>query len=431
MTAASSTSDKAAQPTVVLSRRKKGAYSLIILFSLVLLVETLVRIGFFIGDRFSTYYLTFGFVPDIESHSAEYQGYTKFQPNSTYHYKPTRDITLDMRINGDGFRSKREFVRPKPPGTFRLVALGESSTFGLANDDDHTYPALLERRLAARLPVQAIEVFNLGIPHYRSNNILAMARAELAELQPAVVTLYAGYNNAMVLPSSSNPGLPYRAKDWLKAHSVTYRALHPYLVTAYSKLTRLLKEDVVGLPHLGVPVDLPQARVAQLRASAREEYRRDLDSIIAVIRAAGATPVLMTQTMTLARLPGARFETYRPYLLEVAYVESVLTARGSVPAPYSTLLIHHDIVAEYRDAARRHNVPLVEGLATLDRERERVMASFVHLTDEGNNRLSAAIESTLIQASLLPGIPPAAMARAAAPPATAPALRPKRRAART
>ena len=40
---------------------------------------------------------------------------------------------------------------------------------------------------------------NLGIPHFRIQNILAMARAELPALDPDLITLYAGYNNSMVV----------------------------------------------------------------------------------------------------------------------------------------------------------------------------------------------------------------------------------------
>lgn len=393
----------AAAPTPRLTRRKKLAFIAISWLALALIVELLVRIGFFIGDNFSTYYLTFGFVPDIEMHSYDLGGYTKFQPNSVYRFKAERDVTIEMHINSDGFRDPENFPKPKPPGTFRVVALGESSTFGLANDDEHTYPAMLEQRLAARLPGWKVEVFNLGIPHFRSNNILAAARAELPSLQPDIVTLYAGYNNAMVFRTVERPGALYRIKEWLKSHSVTYRALHPYVVTAYQKITRLLKRDVVGLPHLGIPVELTAARVEKVRAVARAEYSTDLDSLAAVVRASGARLVLITQSFTLARLPGARLAgPYRPYLKEVAHVDSILAAKGSIPAPYSTLLVHRDILDEFAKAASRHDLPLVDGVGALDRERETVMASFVHLTDEGNSRLSAAIESTLVRSNLLP-----------------------------
>jgi lysophospholipase L1-like esterase len=398
----------AVAPAASLTWRKKLAFVAIIWLTLALLIELVVRVGFFIGDNFSTYYLTFGFVPDLEMHSYDLGGYTKFQPNSVYRYKPERDRTIEMRINSDGFRDPENFVKPKPAGTFRVVTLGESSTFGLANDDDHTYPAMLEQRLRARLPGRKVEVLNLGIPHFRSNNILAAARAELPALQPDIVTLYAGYNNAMVFRTVDRPGALYRTKEWLKSHVVTYRALHPYIVTAYQKTTRLLKRDVVGLPHLGIPVDLPAARVAKVRADARAEYHDDLDSLAAVVQAMGARLVLITQTFTLARLPNAWLAgPARPYLGEVAYVDSMLAAKGSVPAPYSTLLVHHDIVEEFRYAARRHNLVLVDGIGALDRERQLVMASFVHLSDEGNNRLSAAIESTFVRSNLLPLAKPA------------------------
>ena len=95
------------------------------------------------------YYLTFGFVPDTEYHSAELAGYTKYQPRRPLHQK-VGDETIEMAINGDGFRGPRDFERPKPAGRFRIAVLGESSTFGYLNRDTETYPVQLENGCARR-----------------------------------------------------------------------------------------------------------------------------------------------------------------------------------------------------------------------------------------------------------------------------------------
>ena len=385
--------------TVKLPWWKSALFATIILGIMLVLFEGAARVGFYFAEGRNPYYLTFGFVPDIEAHSAEFDGYTKFEPNSTYHYRVNDSLTYSMSINSDGFRSTTDFVRPKPAGTLRIVALGESSTFGLASNDDETYPYLLEQSLRGHAGRSNVEVYNLGIPHYRSNNILAVARAELAALEPDIVTFYAGYNNSAVMKPAEQAGGAYAAKDWLKAHSVMYRTVHPYAVTAYSKLSSLVGRDMIGLPHLDLPVELPAERVTQLRAAAVNEFRTDLSALADVVAATGAQLVLVTQSYTLRRLPGGLglYDQWRPYAVEVAYVDSILNTTGSVPSAFSTLLIHRDLMEVLREVAQERQLLLVDGLSALDKDRERVMATYVHLTREGNTRLAAAIEDALVK----------------------------------
>lgn len=85
-----------------------------------------------------------------------------------------------------------------------MVTLGASSTFGYYTRDDETYPHYLERYLSQRLAAGSrAEVINLGIPHLRSEEILALFRAEGLPLDPDVVTVYLGANDsARTLPLS-------------------------------------------------------------------------------------------------------------------------------------------------------------------------------------------------------------------------------------
>lgn len=65
--------------------------------------------------------------------------------------------------NSLGFRDGEHAV-DKPPGTRRIVAIGDSFTYGVGADDDATYPAELERRLNARPHRPRVEIVKLGLP---------------------------------------------------------------------------------------------------------------------------------------------------------------------------------------------------------------------------------------------------------------------------
>ncbi len=107
----------------------------------------------------------------------------------------------EVTINDQGFRGA-DFSVAKPEGTYRVVTLGASSTFGFKNADDQTYPYYLQQILEGRRvregcgAVRAFEVLNLGIPHLGSAEILSLLRNEALAFSPDMVTFYEGLNDA-------------------------------------------------------------------------------------------------------------------------------------------------------------------------------------------------------------------------------------------
>jgi lysophospholipase L1-like esterase len=65
--------------------------------------------------------------------------------------------------NALGFRDRR-LPGPKPPGTMRVVVLGDSFTQGYGVEEGDAYPRRLERLLDERRPAERHEVINLGVP---------------------------------------------------------------------------------------------------------------------------------------------------------------------------------------------------------------------------------------------------------------------------
>jgi lysophospholipase L1-like esterase len=68
-----------------------------------------------------------------------------------------------VRTNSLGYRD-RELPRRKPANAFRVVAVGDSVTFGHGVDVQDTWPDQLEHRLAARFPSRRIDVINTAVP---------------------------------------------------------------------------------------------------------------------------------------------------------------------------------------------------------------------------------------------------------------------------
>jgi lysophospholipase L1-like esterase len=95
--------------------------------------------------------------------------------------QPIQDLEAEYVINADGFRGP-PLVRPKPEGTFRIVVVGDSLTFGWSVREEDTLARQLESRLRSWSPDARIEVLNLGVSGY---NPYTEAKW-LAEMAPVV-----------------------------------------------------------------------------------------------------------------------------------------------------------------------------------------------------------------------------------------------------
>ena len=374
-----------------ISTRRKVAFVVVIYVGLVGLAEVGARAWFFVTDDFNPYYLGYGLVNNTEWHSDERDGYSKFQPNTIRHDQEARDSVIDMKINSDGFRGLEDFVTPKPVGTYRIVALGASSTFGYHNQDDETYPVQLERQLSEQHPDRAIDVYNLGIPHLRLNNVLALARSELARLQPDVVTLYAGYNNSILTEDRKSAGFLFKIKDWLVFHSVAWTTIHELVRNAYYKIAVAAQKDFVGLPHLSVPIEVSPEDVERLRTEGVTEFVQDVEALAAIVEELDAKLVLVTQSMTLHGLSPGFGEPAPTYREEVESIEAKLAARASIDAIEAVILRHEAMMDAIWDVAARRGLDVVDGLHAIDADRGGYLASFVHLTPQGNGALAAVI----------------------------------------
>jgi lysophospholipase L1-like esterase len=93
-----------------------------------------------------------------------------------------------LRISSAGLRD-REFERPKPPGVFRIAAIGDSITYANGNARQNGWAKRLEAMIAARAPSQGlrVEVLNFGIPGYDVTQVAERLRTVGLSFQPDVV----------------------------------------------------------------------------------------------------------------------------------------------------------------------------------------------------------------------------------------------------
>lgn len=105
---------------------------------------------------------------------------------------PGQPASYAVETNDRGFRTD-PFSEAKPPGIFRIVCLGDSSTFGMNVEAADAYPKVLAALLEARMPGR-FQVLNLGVPGYTSRQGLELIRREVVALEPDLVTFGYGSN---------------------------------------------------------------------------------------------------------------------------------------------------------------------------------------------------------------------------------------------
>lgn len=143
---------------------------------------------------------------------------------------------------------------PWHPGKVRILALGDSNTYGLWVGKEAAYPKVFERLWNQLGRTPQVEVLNLGYPGTNSSQVLAQCDRYLAAFRPDIVTLMIGANDAWTQPVPANTRSSFATSldSWLWRTSRLYRL--GYLLARAIENARL---DVVALSE---PSDIAQGR---------------------------------------------------------------------------------------------------------------------------------------------------------------------------
>lgn len=100
-----------------------------------------------------------------------------------------RTLVFKVNTNRQGFRNS-EFSAKPAAGTYRIVCLGDSITFGWGMDEKLSYPRVLERYLNTQPGAKIrVEVINAGVPGYDLEQITLYLSKKILSLKPDLVTV--------------------------------------------------------------------------------------------------------------------------------------------------------------------------------------------------------------------------------------------------
>jgi len=105
---------------------------------------------------------------------------------------------LKPYINSHGFRGS-EIEKNKPDNTFRIFAVGGSTTFSVGVEDEFTWPSLLQENLNSLKTTTKIEVVNAGHAGATSYTNSKLIKTKLISFEPDLVIVYEGVNDQSCL----------------------------------------------------------------------------------------------------------------------------------------------------------------------------------------------------------------------------------------
>jgi hypothetical protein len=119
-------------------------------------------------------------------------------PELFWRYRPNQELRkgkILVRTNGFGLRD-RDRTREKPPGVFRILSLGESTTFGDQLEASETYSHRLEQILNADASLgRPVEVWNCGVCSYTTYQSVKWLERDGLSFQPDLVLFYHEMND--------------------------------------------------------------------------------------------------------------------------------------------------------------------------------------------------------------------------------------------
>ena len=303
-----------------------------------------------------------------------------------------RDALWDLNLvstNAQHLRYDRP-VGPKPSGTYRILCVGDSVTFGYRvplvfpkrpreyEPSRRSYPALLEQALRAASPGRAIEVIPLAVPGYSSHQGLAWLRRDIGWLQPDLVIACFGWNDISRRAVSD--------RDAMRTDRLSVLARD--LVARSQALLHFRRW--LDARRAAKPAEAPSRNIGVMRVS-REAY---LDNLMAVA--------------ALARSRGAR----------VALLGPVYRDRVSYPPEAVDIGAHRAALKSAAQGARIPYLEIPELTESHYPENERLFGEHIHPNHRGHRliaeRLGAFLGREGLLGDLRPPAPPAETPPAAA-----------------
>jgi lysophospholipase L1-like esterase len=201
------------------------------------------------------------------------------------YYHAFKHTVVTESTNARSFRGTAE-IGPKAKNTFRIVALGDSWTYGVLVADDETYPAQLCRCLNAQHQKdRTFEVLNLGCVGYSSFQGRLLLSKYIDELQPDLVLVCFGGNDARHNRLFADKDQPVIGRKTMIMQDLLHR----------SALYAILRDQIMKLKaRISLRTnDSPSPQTWPMRVPP-EDYKNNLEYIVSLSASRNSRTILLT-----------------------------------------------------------------------------------------------------------------------------------------
>jgi lysophospholipase L1-like esterase len=396
--------------------------NLLVFISLLFFLEIGTRIIIF-AKWGETAYLKYGIkYPAVNfshvgpNYHHDFGDYLAFWPKT--HRAVTWANGEDVYINEYGFRSK-DFTIAKASDTYRIITMGESSTFGFHVADKKTWPFLMEKKYEKTIiKGKKVEVINLGLPWYNSTDNLNLLKFCL-KLRPDLVIYYGGANDIVdigipklrrleqrsylraILDLEKYSLFLYKSRILIQTHLEKMIAQREGADT-YSHLTeKFFSADQIqnSVDGFFVSPFLENLRrfkkilnenktqfviVTQIRAPLGRDW---ID--LAKEKRAFTEPLREIEKTILNK----NFFSYSDYLSDKLYVEGKLNVIETVQ------FMHSRLFSRMIEFSKKEGIPLIDFVRIVNGNFS-LLTTDLHLTEAGNEEMAKVLVENLAQLDL-------------------------------
>lgn len=304
-------------------------------------------------------------------------------PNGYYNYGLEPDISVKfdsqnprtVTINRWGFRGG-DLDPIKPEGVKRIFCVGGSSTFDPYVSDAESWPALLGKKLNAKL-ADSIECVNAGRYGFTTSEILGLLHHRILRFDPDLIILYSTYNDSRKISSPyygaddfpqlyGNPSLSTLNKNSALFAFLDFRMRHVWKVDWYLRL----------LPSNSYSVQKPEEHLQFLQdeSAAMEfnvgEFNRNLRAMELILKEADVPILLCTQ---------------------------LIDTTGADASP-----VYNRMVAELTESvkliAKNDSLPVLDFQSS---NIDQVLQTYVHFTPTGSHVFSDSLAGIILRDKLI------------------------------
>ena len=206
-------------------------------------------------------------------------------------------------VNDQGFRNPPVTV-PKPPDTYRILALGGSTTYGFGVEAGKDYPAQLQQQLREQYGFGQVELINAGVSRYRTLNSLVNLATRGLALEPDMIIIYHATNDTELRWSTTDCYNGNNQVRGIGEDNMFYPVVpprHPSVLIRFVQIQLGLVPDPNSIQFLFQPSGLCDSSRTALTFTERLEanppiyFERNLRSLIGIAQAHNLEILLVTQ----------------------------------------------------------------------------------------------------------------------------------------